>query len=89
MKGKYKKVNYNNQDSVKVDCYRGEYKKFKVSIIYSSDHRGWLFYIEHNRFNYNSMRGGILFESMQEAIEGAEKMIDDKTTLKRRSKKCK
>ena len=74
----YKKVKYRNRDSVKIECFRGVYKDHKVSIIFSDDHRGWLFYIEKKKFSYNSMRGGFLYESMKEAIEGAEKMIDER-----------
>lgn len=72
----YRKVPYRNKDSVQIIKYKGEYKGYSVSIIYSDDHMGWLFYIEKGNFNYNSMRSGVLFSSKEETIENVEKYID-------------
>ena len=73
----YKKVPYRNKDSVKVIKFQGVYKKYNVSIIFSDDHMGWLFYIEKGKFNYNSMRSGELFTSKEETILKAESYIDN------------
>lgn len=75
----YREVRYNNKDSVKVVCYRGTYMGYKVSILYGSDHHGWLFYIEKGSFYFNSMRKGVIFSTKDEAIMEAEKMIDERS----------
>ena len=72
----YKKVNYRNKDSVKVTKFAGVYKNHNVSIIFSDDHMGWLFYIEKGKFSFNSMRSGVLFSSKEETIKNAEEYID-------------
>ena len=81
-KTSYRKVNYRNKDSVKVTKYKGVYKDHNVSIIFSDDHNGWLFYIEKGKFNFNSMRKGLLFSSKEETIVEVEKFIDEKIKSK-------
>ena len=74
---KLRKVNYRNKDSVKIIKYKGTYNDYDVSIIHSDDHDGWLFYVEKDNFNFNSMRKGILFSSKDETVMKAKEYIDN------------
>lgn len=79
MSVKYKKVPYRTNDSVKVIKYSGEYKGYNVSIMWGSDHNGWLFYVDNGSHSFNSMRKGQLYKTKEEAIECAEKYIDSQS----------